>query len=301
VAVVTDLGLTHLYSGKVRDLFAVGEEHLLMVTSDRMSAFDVVMHEPIPHKGRVLTGLTDFWVHEFSDVPSALVSCDPARIEMWVPGFLHAHEWHGRAMLARRAEMLALECIVRGRLAGQAYEEYVATGTVHHIAVPRGLELTDPFEEPMFTPSTKAEEGHDLNIDLDEAADIVGAEMVQRASELCRSLFARAAQRLAARGLILADTKFELGFVDGELVVCDEVLTPDSSRIWPADQVRRGEVPPSYDKQPFRDWLDSINWDHTPPPPKVPVEIVATTSLRYESAYEKITGHSLSAWYGAAE
>jgi phosphoribosylaminoimidazole-succinocarboxamide synthase len=296
---MNDLGLTHLYSGKVRDLYAVGEEHLLMVASDRMSAYDVVMHEPIPHKGRVLTGLTDFWVHEFDDVPAALVSCDPEQIENWVPGFLQAHGWHGRAMLARRAEMLSLECIVRGRLAGQAYDEYVATGTVHHMAVARGLELTDEFEEPMFTPSTKAEEGHDLNIDLDEAADLVGAEMLERASELCRSLFARAAQRLAQRGLILADTKFELGFVDGELVVCDEVLTPDSSRIWPADQVRRGEVPPSYDKQPFRDWLDSINWDRTPPPPKVPVEIVATTSLRYESAYEKITGHPLSDWYGA--
>ncbi len=296
---MNDLGLNHLYSGKVRDLYAVGEEHLLMVASDRMSAYDVVMHEPIPHKGRVLTALTDFWVHEFGDVPSALVSCDPAVIENWVPGFLEASEWHGRTMLARRAEMLSLECIVRGRLAGQAYDEYAVTGTVHHMAVPAGLELTDEFEEPLFTPSTKAEEGHDLNIDLDEAADIVGAEMLARASELCRGVFSRAAQRLRERGLILADTKFELGFVDGELVVCDEVLTPDSSRIWPADLVRRGEVPPSYDKQPFRDWLNSINWDRTPPPPKVPVEIVATTSLRYESAYEKITGHSLSDWYGA--
>ena len=296
---MTDLGLNHLYSGKVRDLYGVGEDHLLMVASDRMSAYDVVMREPIPHKGRVLTALTNFWTHEFSDVPSALVTCDPERIEAWVPGFLDAPEWHGRAMLTRRAEMLSLECIVRGRLAGQAYDEYVATGTVHHMSAPRGMELTDPFAEPMFTPSTKAEEGHDLNIDLDEAADIVGAEMVQRASDLCVGIFARAAQLLSEHGLILADTKFELGFVDGQLVLCDEVLTPDSSRIWPADQVRRGEVPPSYDKQPFRDWLNSINWDHTPPPPKVPVEIVATTSLRYESAYEKITGHSLSDWYGA--
>ncbi len=296
---MNDLGLTHLYSGKVRDLYAVDGAHLLMVASDRMSAFDVVMREPVPHKGRVLTGLTDFWVREFADVPAALVSCDPVVIEEWVPGFERAREWHGRAMLVRRAEMLALECIVRGRLAGQAYDEYVATGTVHHMAVPRGLALTDPFEEPMFTPSTKAAEGHDVNIDLDEAADLVGADLVARASALCRGIFARAAQRLEERGLILADTKFELGFVDGELVLCDEVLTPDSSRIWPADQVRPGHVPPSFDKQPFRDWLNSIHWDHTPPPPPVPVEIVATTSLRYESAYEKITGHPLSDWYGA--
>ncbi len=296
---MNELGLHHLYSGKVRDLYAVGDDHLLMVASDRLSAFDVVMHEPIPHKGRVLTGLTDFWVHEFPDVSSALVSCDPARIEDYVPGFAAATAWHGRAMLMRRAEMLSLECIVRGRLAGQAYDEYRATGTVHHMAVPTGLELTDPFETPMFTPSTKAEAGHDINIDLDEAADLVGAEMVERASELCVDLFTRAAQRLAGRGLILADTKFELGFVDGRLVLCDEVITPDSSRIWPADKVVRGEVPPSYDKQPFRDWLNSINWDHTPPPPAVPVEVVAVTSLRYESAYHKVTGRPLSDWYGA--
>ena len=295
---MNELGLTHVYSGKVRDLYAVGDDHLLMVASDRLSAFDVVMHEPIPHKGRVLTGLTDFWVHEFPDVPSALVSCDPARIEDFVPGFAQAKDWHGRSMLMRRAEMLSLECIVRGRLAGQAYDEYRATGTVHHMAVPAGLRLTDTFEAPMFTPSTKAEAGHDINIDLDEAADLVGAEMVERASELCVGLFTRAAERLAARGLILADTKFELGFVDGRLVLCDEVITPDSSRIWPADKVVPGEVPPSYDKQPFRDWLNSINWDHTPPPPPVPVEIVAVTSLRYESAYEKITGQPLSKWFG---
>ena len=296
---MNELDLTHLYSGKVRDLYAVGDDHLLMVASDRLSAYDVVKHEPIPHKGRVLTGFTDFWLHEFSDVPSALVSCDPAVIDDFVPGFAQAHDWHGRSMLTRRAEMLSLECIVRGRLAGQAYEEYRATGTVHHMSVPRGMALTDPFDEPMFTPSTKADAGHDINIDLDEAADLVGAEMVQRASALCRGLFSRAAQRLAQRGLILADTKFELGFVDGELVFCDEVLTPDSSRIWPADQVRPGEVPPSYDKQPFRDWLDQLQWDRTPPPPPVPVEIVATTSLRYESAYQKVTGHPLSEWYGA--
>ena len=296
---MNELDLPHVYSGKVRDLYAVGDDHLLMVASDRLSAYDVVMNEPIPHKGRVLTGITDFWLHEFDDVASALVSCDPAVIDTRVAGFARARAWHGRSMLVRRAEMLALECIVRGRLAGQAYEEYLATGTVHHMAVPAGMELTDPFEEPMFTPSTKAEAGHDVNIDLDEAADLVGAELVERASELCRGVFARAAARLGERGLILADTKFELGFVDGELVLCDEVLTPDSSRIWPADAVRRGEVPPSYDKQPFRDWLDGLGWDHTPPPPAVPVEVVAVTSLRYESAYEKVTGHPLSDWYGA--
>jgi phosphoribosylaminoimidazole-succinocarboxamide synthase len=297
---MNDLGLIHFYSGKVRDLYAVGDDHLLMVASDRMSAYDVVMREPIPDKGRVLTGLTDFWVREFAEtIPSALVTCDPEQIENWVPGFARTHQWHGRSMLSRRAEMLSLECIVRGRLAGQAYDEYRATGTVHHMVTPAGMELTDPFDYPMFTPSTKAASGHDLNIDLDEAADIVGAEMVERASTLCIDLFIRAAARLADHGLILADTKFELGFVDGELVVCDEVLTPDSSRIWPADEVRRGEVPPSYDKQPFRDWLDQLKWDRTPPPPTVPEEIVKITSQRYRSAYEKVTGRPLSEWFGA--
>jgi phosphoribosylaminoimidazole-succinocarboxamide synthase len=296
---MSDLGLRHLYSGKVRELYAVGEDHLLMVASDRMSAYDVVMRESIPNKGRVLTGLTDFWAHEFSDaMPSALVTCDPEVIDSWVPGFAGEARWHGSTMLARRAEMLELECIVRGRLAGQAYEEYAATGTVHHMAAPAGLQLTDPFEAPMFTPSTKATSGHDRNIDLDEAADIVGADVVERAGALCLGLFARASARLVERGLVLADTKFELGFVDGELVVCDEVLTPDSSRIWPADLVRRGEVPPSYDKQPFRDWLDSLHWDRTPPPPHVPDEIVRITSERYQSAYERITGQSLAEWYG---
>lgn len=296
---MTDLGLRHLYSGKVRDLYAVGEDHLLMVASDRLSAYDVVMAEPIPDKGRVLTGITDFWVHKFPDVPSALVSCDPAVIEGSVPGFAAAPELHGRAMLVRRAEMLDLECIVRGRLAGQAYDEYRATRTVHHMAVPDGMELTDPFAAPMFTPSTKAAAGHDLNIDLTEAAALVGKGALERASALCVDLFTRAAAHLASRGIVLADTKFELGFVEGELVVCDEVLTPDSSRIWPTDQVRRGEVPPAFDKQPFRDWLNAIHWDRTPPPPRVPGEVVATTSARYVSAYEKVTGRRLADWYGA--
>ncbi len=297
-----DLGLRHVYSGKVRDLYEVGDAHLLMVASDRMSAYDVVMNEPIVNKGRVLTGLTDFWVKTFVDtMPSALVSCDPREIEQWVPGFTEATSWHGRAMLVRRAKMMSLECIVRGRLAGQAYDEYVATGTVHHMSAPSGLELTDAFDAPIFTPSTKAESGHDLNIGLDEAATIVGVELVERASALCRDIFTRASARLAARGLILADTKFELGFVDDELVVCDEVLTPDSSRIWPAELVRRGEVPPSYDKQPFRDWLNAIHWDHTPPPPPVPEDVAAITAERYQSAYERITGQSLGDWFGGPQ
>ena len=174
-------------------------------------------------------------------------------------------------------------------------------GTVHGMSVPSGLALTDAFEAPLFTPSTKAATGHDINISLAQAAEIVGDELLARASALCLDLFAKASERLASQGLVLADTKFELGFVDGELVVCDEVLTPDSSRIWPADAVVSGQTPPSFDKQPFRDWLSSLSWDRTPPPPTVPQDIVAITAGRYESAYERITGRDISTWYGLTE
>lgn len=300
MALVSDLGLRHLYSGKVRDLYEVDDEHLLMVASDRMSAFDVVMNEAIPDKGRVLTGLTNYWVREFADdVAASLVTCDPRKIEPFAPGFLARREWHGRAMLVRRAQMLPLECIVRGRLAGQAFDEYVAHGTVHQMKAPPGLRLTDPFPVPIFTPSTKAASGHDENIDLRTAQGIVGTEALDAAQRICLDLFSRAAAVMSSVGLVLADTKFELGFIEGELVVCDEVLTPDSSRIWPADGVRSGETPPSFDKQPFRDWLNAQTWDRTPPPPTVPEDVVAITSQRYVTAYERVTGHSLSDWYGA--
>ncbi len=299
---MNELGLTPLYSGKVRDLYAVGDRHLLMVASDRLSAFDVVMAESIPEKGRVLTGMTNFWIHEFGEsVATSLVSCDPAVIEQSVPGFLAQTQWHGRAMLVRKADMLPIECIVRGRLAGSAHEEYVARGTVHEMIVPPGLKLTDGFAEPMFTPATKATSGHDVNISVERAALLVGAERVHHAQTLCVELFTRAAELLANKGLILADTKFELGFVDGELVLCDEVITPDSSRIWPADGVHSGETPPSFDKQPLRDWLSAQTWDRTPPPPPIPDDVVAITSARYVDAYERVTGTPLSDWYGASQ
>ena len=300
MAIVSALALHHAYSGKVRDLYDVDDDHLLMVASDRLSAFDVVMNEPIGEKGRVLTGLTNFWLREFGpSVPASLVSCDPVVIEQWVPGFVDQRAWHGRSMLVRRAEMLPLECIVRGRLAGQAYDEYVEFGTVHHMAAPRGLRLTDPFPAPLFTPSTKAATGHDLNIDWTSAAQIVGAATLQVVERLCVDLFIRAAMAMAKVGLVLADTKFEVGRVDGELMICDEVLTPDSSRIWPADEVRAGETPPSFDKQPFRDWLTSQPWNRAAPPPRVPAHVLALTSRRYVDAYERVTGQPLTNWYGA--
>ena len=293
------LDLQHIYSGKVRDLYVVDDAHLLMVASDRLSAFDVVMNELIPEKGRVLTALTNYWIREFAEqVPASLVSCDPREIERYVPGFLGQTPWHGRTMLVRRAEMLPLECIVRGRLAGSFYAEYIEHGTVPGMALPPGMKLTDPFETPLFTPSTKVESGHDVNIDLTTAASLVGEEPLERARSICLDLFTRAAAALAKVGLVLADTKFELGYVDGALVVCDEVLTPDSSRIWPAEHVHSGQTPPSFDKQPFRDWLSTQGWDRTPPPPDVPEDIVKVTSDRYVACYERVTGHSLSDWYG---
>ena len=295
------LALRHVYSGKVRDVYALDDERLLMVASDRLSAFDVVMGETIPNKGRVLTGITDYWVRLAREVgvgESALVTCDPVEIDAAVPGFIDEAELHGRTMLVRAAEMVPLECIVRGRLFGQAYEEYRRDGTVHHMPAPAGLAMCDPFPEPVFTPSTKAASGHDENIDHATAIDLVGERTFLAVREASLALFALGAARLAEVGVVLADTKFEFGYVDGRLVVCDEVMTPDSSRLWPAEAVHPGGVPPSLDKQPFRDWLDALGWDHTPPPPPVPLEVVDATAERYAEAYERVTGRPLSDWYG---
>jgi phosphoribosylaminoimidazole-succinocarboxamide synthase len=292
--------LPRILSGKVRELYDAEEDRLLMVASDRVSAFDVIMGEPIPQKGRVLTAMTVFWCDEMSDVvPGSLLAADPAQIAAALPGVALPAEWAGRAVLVRRAAMLPLECIVRGYLAGQAHEEYVRSGTVHGTAMPAGLRLADRLAEPIFTPSTKAETGHDVNIDFAGAVDLVGAEAAEAARAICLALYARAAARAADVGFILADTKFELGYVDGVLCLCDEVCTPDSSRLWPADQVVPGTTPPAFDKQPLRDWLATQPWDRTPPPPALPPSVTAALSERYVAAYERVTGLSLDDWYGA--
>jgi phosphoribosylaminoimidazole-succinocarboxamide synthase len=202
-------------------------------------------------------------------------------------------------MLVQRAEMLQIECIVRGYLAGQAHEEYVTSGTVHGTRLRPGLALADRLDEPMFTPSTKAAEGHDVNIDFGRAVDLVGSEAAHAARDICLELYERAAARAADVGFILADTKFELGYVDGVLCLCDEVCTPDSSRLWPADQVIPGTTPPAFDKQPLRDWLAAQPWDRTPPPPTLPERVTGALSARYVAAYERVTGLSLADWYGA--
>jgi phosphoribosylaminoimidazole-succinocarboxamide synthase len=285
----------------VRDLYDAGPDALLMVASDRISAFDVVFAEPIPEKGRVLSALTIYWCDQVADVvDNAVLSADPQVIAASLEGLSELGDIAGRAMLVRRAEMIPIECIVRGYLAGQAYEEYARSGTVHSMPMPPGLRLADRLPEPLFTPSTKPEVGHDENIDLARAAAIVGSETVAQVQEVCLALYERAARRAAEAGLILADTKFELGRIDGRLVLCDEVITPDSSRLWPADQVVPGSVPPSFDKQPLRDWASAQSWDRTPPAPPLPPEVVEATSARYIAAYERVTGRSLADWYGPA-
>jgi len=291
------VSLEKLYSGKVRDIYAAGDDQLLMVTSDRISAFDVILEEPIPDKGRVLTAMTVHWLDALSDLaPSHLVSADPAR---WPAGAEELGDVAGRTMLVRKADMLPVECIVRGYLAGSGWKEYQASQTLHGQPLPTGLEQADRLPEPLFTPSTKATEGHDLNISFEEAVEILGKETASAARDLCVEAYRRAHAAAEAQGIIVADTKFELGFIDGRLAVCDEVLTPDSSRFWPADQWRPGTNPPSYDKQPVRDWLEGSGWDKTPPPPPLPAEVVRATSERYVTAYERICGRRLSHWYGA--
>jgi len=291
--------LPRVHAGKVRELYDAGAGRLLMVASDRVSAFDVIMAEPIADKGRVLTAMTTFWCDEMTDVvPGSQITADPAAIADALGAALPA-DWAGRAVLVHRAEMLQLECIVRGYLAGQAYEEYERSGTVHGTVMAGGLQLASRLAEPIFTPSTKAAVGHDLNIDFVAAVDLVGAEAAGAARDICLELYRRAAARCADAGFVLADTKFELGYVDGVLCLCDEVCTPDSSRLWPADQVVPGRTPPAFDKQPLRDWLAAQPWDRRPPPPPLPDEVTEAMSARYVAAYERVTGRSLDDWYGA--
>ena len=286
-----------LYSGKVRDIYAVGDDRLAMVTSDRISAFDVVMTEPIPDKGRVLTAMTAFWSEQLASVaPSHLLSTDLADL----PEDLQEPGWEGRVMLCHRAEMLPIECIVRGYLTGSAWKEYRSSGTMHGTELPAGLLESAQLPEPVFTPSTKAEVGdHDENISFAAAVDLVGAEVAAAARDISLELYRRGAEWGGARGILIADTKFELGWVDGELTVCDEVLTPDSSRFWPADQWTPGSTPPSFDKQPVRDHLDGLDWDKAPPPPSLPPEVVDATSARYIEGYERISGRRFADWPGA--
>lgn len=288
--------LPHLSTGKVRDIYDAGDDRLLMVTSDRLSAFDVVMAEPIPDKGRVLTAMSAFWFDHLADVvPGHLISTDLADVPLDDPD----PDLAGRVMLCRRAEMLDIECIVRGYLTGSAWKEYRGSGTMHGTRLPEGMLESAQLPEPVFTPSTKAEAGdHDVNVSFDEAVDIIGRELAEQARDISLELYTRGSAWAAERGIIMADTKFELGVLDGQLILADEVLTPDSSRFWPAAEWVPGQTPPSFDKQPVRDHLEALSWDKTPPPPPLGDDVVAATRGRYVEAYERITGRSFADWPG---
>ena len=282
---------TPLRSGKVRDVHLLGEDRLLMVTSDRISAYDVVMPTLIPDKGAVLTALSVYWLERTADiVPNHLVDGRPGP-DVRLP------DEAGRAMLVRRLEMLPVECVVRGYLAGSGWRDYVATGATSGHRLPEGLRQADRLPEPIFTPATKAEEGHDENITRDEAAELVGGAPLAELERISIALYRRGAERCAEAGIILADTKFEFGRDrDGRLTLADEVMTSDSSRMWPVPEYAPGQSPPSFDKQYLRDWLDGSGWDHTPPAPELPPEVVAGTRARYLEAYERIAGRPLAAW-----
>jgi phosphoribosylaminoimidazole-succinocarboxamide synthase len=294
---LTDLpGVRRAGSGKVRELYEVGDELLLLAT-DRISAFDAVLPTPIPDKGRVLTGLTAFWLDLLGDtVPNHRVTTDVDAF----PDVLRAYrdQLRGRSMLCRRADMIAIECVARGYLAGSGWREYRSEGTVCGLPLPEGLAESAELPEPIFTPATKATDGHDENIDVERMAQLVGADLTSRLRDLTLALYRRARDHARERGILLADTKFEFGFVDGELTLADEVLTPDSSRFWPADRYTPGRGQPSLDKQYVRDWLEGAGWDRRPPAPGLPDEVVARTRERYVSAYERITGTPFDDWAG---
>jgi phosphoribosylaminoimidazole-succinocarboxamide synthase len=266
----------HLASGKVREIFELDDERLLLVASDRISTFDVVLATEIPDKGRVLTGLSGFWF---------------ARTREIVPNHLLALRDDGRSTEARRLSMLPIECVVRGYLAGSGWKDYRESGSVCGHQLPPGLRESDRLPEPIFTPATKAQTGHDENIDRERAAELVGAERLAEAERVSLALYALASDYAAERGIVIADTKFELGVDErGRLTLGDEALTPDSSRFWPADEYEPGRAQPSFDKQYVRDWCESLGWDKAPPGPELPAKIVEGTRARYVEAFERLTG-----------
>lgn len=284
-----------LHRGKVREMYVVDDQHLLMVASDRISAFDVVFNELIPDKGRVLTAMTVWWSEYLASVASThLVSNDPADF----PSAAQRTDWEGRALLVRKADMLPLECIVRGYITGSAWKEYEQSETMHGSPLPSGLREAQQLPEPVFTPSTKATEGHDINISYQEAVEIVGPDIAVQARDLSIEAYRSASEHAAKNGVIIADTKFELGLIDGKMVIADELLTPDSSRFWPAENWAPGATPVSLDKQPVRDATEATGWDKTPPPPALSAETIRATRDRYIAAYEHITGESFSTWIG---
>jgi phosphoribosylaminoimidazole-succinocarboxamide synthase len=274
--------------GKVRDIYEAGEDALLLVASDRISAFDVVLPTPIPDKGRVLTGLSLFWFAQTEDlVANHVITAERSRFP---EPFSNDAELSGRATLVKRAEVVPVECVARGYLSGSGWKQYREEGHVCGVPLPEGLVESDRLPEPIFTPTTKAATGHDLPLTPEETAELIGVGLAEKLKELTLTIYERAASVALERGIILADTKFEFGLAGGELILIDEVGTPDSSRFWPADRFEPGRGQPSFDKQFVRDWLDASGWDHEPPPPELPAEVAERTAATYEEAYERITG-----------
>ncbi len=286
----TDIPELKLLSrGKVRDMYELDEKSVLIVTTDRMSAFDVILEDPIPNKGIILNQLTLFWMKRFESlVPNHIIESDVNNY----PEFLQKYkeQLEGRSVIAKKAKPLAVECVVRGYLAGSGYKDYLKTGMVCGHKLPEGLKNSSRFAEPLFTPSTKAEIGdHDENISIEQAAKIIGAELCEKVKNLSLEIYGKGRDYAASRGIIIADTKFEFGMVDGVLTLIDEVLTPDSSRFWPADLYEEGKSQASFDKQYLRDWLEMQDWDKTPPAPRLPEDVAETTTQKYQKIAEILT------------
>ena len=296
----TDLPLERVRRGKVRDVYAVGGDRLLLVASDRVSAFDVVMRELVPFKGAVLTQITAWWLRQFeNEISHHMLTADADEIIREVPALVaHRAVLAGRSMLCRRTEVFPVECVVRGYLSGSAWKEYRESGTLAGERLSAGLTESDRFDPPVFSPATKAETGHDENITVLRMRELLGATTADELERLSRRVYSRGRDVAAERGIIIADTKFEFGEVDGDVILIDEVLTPDSSRFWPADQYEPGRTQPSFDKQPLRDWLDAERragrWDGNAPPPVLPDLVVAATSARYLDAFQLLTGTPLN-------
>jgi phosphoribosylaminoimidazole-succinocarboxamide synthase len=291
---VTGIALPHAYTGKVRDLYDVDHDRMLIVASDRISVFDVVLEDFVLDKGRVLTALSTFWFERTADLaPNHLISSDPTDFPETA-----GSDVAGRAMLVRATHPVRLECIGRGYLFGSAWSEYEQHGTVYGRAMPVGLRQAERLSEPIFTATTKAEAGHDEPLTDASAAELVGDELFEQVRDATLRVYRLGAELAEARGIILADTKLEFGTVDGQLLVIDEMLTPDSSRYWPADEYRVGTSPPSFDKQYVRDHYLGTDWDHTPPAPRLPAAVIEGTRARYVEAYELLTGQSFDEWHG---
>ncbi len=292
----TRLPLPLLARGKVRDIYAVGTDKLLLVTTDRLSAFDVILPNPIPDKGSVLNQISLFWFEKFkSIIPNHVITADVTKMGL-DPALVREHGTflERRSLLAKRAKPLPVECVIRGYITGSGWKDYLKTGAVCGHKLPQGLKQCERLPEPLFTPATKAETGHDESISTAEVEKLVGPELTRRLVEVSKKIYLEGAKHAESKGIIIADTKFEFGMLGDELIIIDEVLTPDSSRFWPKDKYAVGRDQESFDKQIVRNWLETTSWDKTPPAPLLPTDIIQKTSRAYRDAYELLTGTKLS-------